>query len=258
VILGWLDWLTGAGRQRARLLRTLAGRVMPALPQWQGLSAAERDKLTTWAVDFCQQKIWEGCQGLTVVDEMKMLISAQAGMLVLGWDEPFYFPDVRTVLIYPDQFVAPHRMSIGSGMHIESRTRLEGQAWYRGPVIISWSDVVEPGRATAHNLVVHEFSHQLDMFNGGNADGIPPVADESRAAWVDAMQRAMEELKHSCEFGQDSVLDCYGCESPAEFFAVSSEAFFESPQQLSVEYSEWFDQLKNFYRTDPRRWLAYP
>ncbi len=218
------------------------------------MSASERDKLTAWAINFCSQKNWEGCQGLTLVDEMKLLISAQAGLLVLGWNEPFFFPDVRTVLVYPDNFVAPRRSSIGSGMHLESRTRLEGQAWFRGPVIISWSDVIEPNRATPHNLVVHEFAHQLDMFNGGNADGVPPLADSAIADWEEIMRDAMEDLKNRCEFGPASVLDCYGCESPAEFFAVSSEAFFEAPQDFAEEFPEWFEQLRSFYLSDPRKW----
>ncbi len=218
------------------------------------MSTRERDKLVAWAVDFCSQKIWEGCQGLILTDEMKLMMSAQAGLLVLGWQEPFFFPDVRTVLVYPEHFVAPHRMSIGSGMHVESRTRLEGQAWFRGPVIISWSDVVEPHRSTPHNLVVHEFSHQLDMLNGGNADGIPPLPDSALNAWQIIMGHAQDELKIKCEFGQPCILDCYGCDSPAEFFAVSSEAFFEAPQQFSSEFPQWFEQLRLFYQSDPRHW----
>jgi len=233
-----------------------AGDVLPQLPQWNGMSLKDRDKLLRWVAEFCDQKNWEGCNGLQLTDDMKLVIAGNAGLLVLGWEELFFFPDVKTVLVYPDHFVAPHRTSIGSGLHIESQTTLEGQAWHRGPVIISWIDVIEPNRGTPHNLVVHEFAHQLDMFNGGNADGMPPLPETNERRWKTVNRRAMEQLKQICFTGQYSVLDCYGCEHPAEFFAVSSEAFFEAPHELSEEFPELFEQLAMFYRSNPRVWFA--
>ncbi len=222
------------------------------------MTSEQRQRLTHWAAEFCDQKNWEGCNGLQLNLDMKLLIAGHAGLLVLGWDESFYFPDVRSVLVYPDHFVAPHRTSIGSGLHIESRTTLEGQAWHRGPVIISWTDVIEPNRSTPHNLVVHEFAHQLDMLNGGNADGIPPLPAAKEQLWKRVNRFAMEQLRESCAAGQYSILDCYGSEHPAEFFAVSSEAFFEAPHELSQEAPELFEQLAMFYRTDPRAWFFAP
>ncbi|MDX1927798.1 MAG: M90 family metallopeptidase [Pirellulaceae bacterium] len=238
-----------------RLIAKQANDVLPQLAQWDGMNFKERDKLLRWVAEFCDQKYWEGCQGLHLTDAMKIRIAGNAGLLVLGWDEPFFFPDVRSVLVYPDHFVAPHRTSIGSGLHLESQTTLEGQAWHRGPVIISWSDVIEPNRGTPHNLVVHEFAHQLDMFNGGNADGMPPLPEAREREWKAVNRAAMEQLQYICSTGQYSVLDCYGCEHPAEFFAVSSEAFFEAPHQLNEEHPELFEQLAMFYRSDPQKWL---
>lgn len=250
-----MDWTGAARRKRLRLAARRAADVLAHLPQWDGMSPKERDKLLGWAVEFCDQKYWEGCKGLQLTDEMKFLIAGNAGLLVLGWEDPFLFPDVRSVLVYPDHFVAPHRTSIGSGLHIESQTTLEGQAWHRGPVIISWSDVIEPNRSTPHNLVVHEFAHQLDMFNGGNTDGMPPLPKANERRWQSVNRHAMEHLRQLCSIGQYSVLDCYGCEHPAEFFAVSSEAFFEAPHQLGDEFPELFEQLRMFYRSNPQQWL---
>ena len=158
-------------------------------------------------------------------------------------------------MVYPDRFVAPHRTDLGGGLHLESQTQLEGQAWHRGPVIISWSDVVQPNRGTPHNLVIHEFSHQLDMLNGGNADGIPPLPAERVSRWTQVTRHSREHLAKLCETGSYSILDCYGCEHPAEFFAVSSEAFFEAPHDLAIEFPELFEELSFFYQVDPRRWL---
>lgn len=219
------------------------------------MSSQARDKLLSWVAAFCDQKNWEGCKGLQLTEEIKLLIAGNAGLLVLGWESPFYFPDTQSILVYPDHFVAPHRTNIGSGLHIESRTTLEGQAWHRGPVIISWSDVVEPNRGTPHNLVVHEFAHQLDMLNGGSADGMPPLPKASERRWKTVNRVAMERLRDMCSMGDHSVLDCYGCDHPAEFFAVSSEAFFEAPYELCEECPELFKQLTMFYQSDPRQWF---
>ena len=226
------------------------------MQQWDGLQAAEREKLLRWVAEFSDRKNWEGCQGLQLTEAMKLLIAGNAGLLVLGWKEPFFFPAVLTVLVHPTSFVAPHRTSLGSGLHLESQTQLEGQAWHRGPVIISWQDVIEPHRATPHNLVVHEFAHQLDMLNGGNADGMPPIPVAREERWKRVTQHSMAHLKQLCETGGYSILDCYGCEHPAEFFAVSSEAFFEAPHDLAIEFPELFEELMAFYESDPRRWVA--
>ena len=50
-----------------------------------------------------------------------------------------------------------------------------------------------------------------------------------------------------------SVLDfgLVGAELPAEFFAVASEAFFETPALLNSEYPEVYAQLRSFYSQDP-------
>jgi MtfA peptidase len=256
LIWQWLDWTGAARRKRLRGIAKTASSVLQHLPQWVGMNFKERDKLLSWVAVFCDQKYWEGCKGLQLTEEMRIRIAGNAGLLVLGWEEPFYFPDVRSVLVYPDHFVAPHRTSVGSGLHIESQTTLEGQAWHRGPVIISWIDVIEPNRNTPHNLVVHEFAHQLDMFNGGNADGMPPLPESNERRWKAVNHSAMEQLKYFCSSGQYSVLDCYGCEHPAEFFAVSSEAFFEAPLELAEEFPDLFEQLAMFYRSRPQTWLA--
>ncbi len=226
------------------------------MPQWSGMTSLEQTKLVRWVAEFCQQKNWEGCNGLQLSDEMLLLIAGNAGLLVLGWEEQFYFPAVRSILVYPEPFVAPHRTDLGSGLHLESQTQLEGQAWHRGPVIISWEDVIQPNRGTPHNLVVHEFAHQLDMLNGGNADGMPPIPAERESRWLQVTRHSQQHLKRLCENRDFSVLDCYGCEHPAEFFAVSSEAYFEAPHDLAGQFPELYAELASFFRSDPRTWIS--
>lgn len=244
--LGWFKWLFGA----EKVLEPLAWQVLSTnLRQWWRLSQVDRERLIVWTAKFAASKNWEGCQGLKLTDEMKVLVSGNAGLLVLGWHHEFYFPDVTSVLIYPDRFVAPQRTYIGSGVQLETNAPLEGQAWFRGPVIVNWLDVLHPDRGTPHNLVIHEFAHQLDMLNGGNADGIPPLDDGAAQAWSATLKDSLQLLTQRCETGDTScVLDCYGCESLPELFAVSSEAYFEAPEELSQQFSELYRQLHRFYR----------
>ena len=126
-----------------------------------------------------------------------------------------------------------------------------GQAWLNGPVILSWADVENAGDADGMNVVIHEFAHKLDMLNG-DANGFPPLhRGMSREAWSTAFTAAYEDLCRRVDAGEDTEVDPYATESPAEFFAVISESFFEIPDLLRTVYPDVYAQLALFYRQDP-------
>jgi Mlc titration factor MtfA (ptsG expression regulator) len=127
-----------------------------------------------------------------------------------------------------------------------------GEAWYRGPVILSWADVLETSRALGggENLVWHEFAHQLDMLDR-EIDGTPPLENRAQyRRWIDVMTAEHERLKRSARAGRQTLLDPYGTESEAEFFAVVTECFFDQPIELRTEHPELYALLKEFYRQD--------
>jgi Mlc titration factor MtfA (ptsG expression regulator) len=124
-----------------------------------------------------------------------------------------------------------------------------GEAWEDGPVLISWFD--DPEDADGVNVVIHEFAHKLDMENG-TVDGMPRLpADISRRDWVAAFEPAYQDFCKRVDSGEDTFLDPYAADHPAEFFAVMSEAFFETPDVLHDEYPAVYEQLRRFYRQDP-------
>jgi Mlc titration factor MtfA (ptsG expression regulator) len=124
-----------------------------------------------------------------------------------------------------------------------------GEAWYGGPVLISWFDHADD--ADGINVVIHEFAHKLDM-KSGDADGLPPLhAGMSRQGWIDVMNAAFDDFQRRVDGGEETPLDPYGAELPTEFFAVASEAFFETPELLNGEYPGVYGQLRSFYRQDP-------
>jgi Mlc titration factor MtfA (ptsG expression regulator) len=54
------------------------------------------------------------------------------------------------------------------------------------------------------------------------------------------------------------VLDIYGAESPAEFFAVVTEAFFERPRALRAQHPDLYAEFARFFRQDPIQFSAEP
>ena len=168
---------------------------------------------------------------------------------------------MRTILIYPGVYVAPERHATEAGVVMESRSPRKGEGWTGGPVILSWADVLHDGQESrdGRNLVLHEFAHQLDLLNDGEADGTPPLPDKAACArWHQVLTAEFERLKSDCRSGGPSLLDAYGASNPAEFFAVVTECFFERPAAMSTRLPDLYDLLCNFYRQNPVNWLGDP
>ncbi len=203
---------------------------------------------------FLGLKVFEGCGGLTVTDEIRVTIAAQACMLLLNRATD-YFPGFTTILVYPDTFVVPISHTEGPLETREVQIRL-GESWHRGPVVLSWGDVVRDrlDHRDGCNVVLHEFAHKLDEENDV-MDGLPVLDSDSHyASWTDVLRREYSLLREDAERGAPQVLDEYGATSPAEFFAVATEAFFEKPVELEGEHPLLFGELKKFYKVDPCGW----
>jgi Mlc titration factor MtfA (ptsG expression regulator) len=216
------------------------------------LSADEQGRVRNYVQVFVAEKNWEGCGGLVMTDEVRVTIAAQAAILVLGLDEQ-YFDRVLSILVYPSAYVAPGKRISEGGIVSEGESARLGEAWYRGPVIFSWTDVLAGGRHETHgNVVYHEFAHQLDMLNGQYVDGTPPLetADQDRR-WLDTTNTEYERLVHDCERGRHTLIDCYGATNRAEFFAVSTETFFTRPHALKHKHPALYALLQEVYRQDP-------
>lgn len=219
---------------------------------WPQLSEEQRSQLRRWMQVFIREKNWEGCGGLEMTDEVKVVVSAQTGWMVLGLGE-IYFDHVLSILVYPDAYRVPGTASNSIGVVDEWGSARLGEAWWQGPVILSWRHVLTgAGGEFAENLVCHEFAHQLDMINGRSVDGTPPLDSAEQAEqWQRVMDAGYRQLSHKCRHRQPSVIRCYGMTNPGEFFAVSTEAFFASPVDLQQEYPEVYEVLKGFYKQDP-------
>jgi len=191
-----------------------------------------------------------GAGGLVVRDGMRMSIAAQACMLILNLDLEYYRGWVE-VIVYPDEFVAEYDYVDEDGIAHHVEAPMTGESWLEGPVILSWADAELRGEEPGYNVVIHEFAHKLDMLNG-DANGFPPLhPGMDREAWPRAFGAAYDDFCRRVARGEPSAIDAYAAEHPSEFFAVLSEAFFETPAAVRAEYRDVYRQLAAFYRQDP-------
>ncbi len=201
------------------------------------------------------EKPFIGCAGLIVTTEMRVLIAAQAALLLLN-RRADYFANLRQILVYPGAFVVDRPTADGSGLTHETRRALSGESWQQGQVLLSWDDVLagaaDPG--DGHNVVIHEFAHQLDQ-ERGRANGAPWLGRrEAYARWAAVLGAEFRALQQRLAHGNPGVIDAYAATDPAEFFAVVSEHFFEQPTLLAAAHPALYGELVQCYRTDPLSW----
>jgi hypothetical protein len=222
------------------------------VPYFTCLPEKNKKRLQGLVQVFLAEKHFEGCGGLKITDEIRLTIAAQACMLLLGLDSDFY-PMLQSVLVYPHAYVAPRRERLPDGTVMESLQERLGETWSKGSLVLVWDDV-KKGTADihdGHNVVFHEFAHQLD-YESGAAEGAPRLPTRSRyVSWARALGGAYNALLRDLAFHRKTLLDSYGATDPAEFFAVATEFFFEKPVQLKKRHPELYDQLKLFYNQDP-------
>jgi Mlc titration factor MtfA (ptsG expression regulator) len=223
---------------------------------YECLPEVDRRELQGLVQILLAEKVFEGCGGLVLTDEIKVTIAAQACLLLLHRDTDIY-PKLMTILVYPSAYVAKTIRPVGSGLALEGENVHLGESWTSGIVVLAWDDVlmgasdVQDGR----NLVLHEFAHQLDREDGA-VDGAPLLNQRSQyVTWARVLGAEYDRLRRESWMGRPTVLDEYGTTDPAEFFAVATECFFEKPGLLEKRHPELYSELKGFYRQDPARLL---
>ncbi|MES2116589.1 MAG: M90 family metallopeptidase [Pseudomonadota bacterium] len=258
-----LPWYIPRWRLRRALARPLPASAVAVLERhvapYRAMAPDLQAQLRRLVVQFLYQKKFIGCEGLVVDDEMAVTIAGQACLLLLNRPSKVY-PALHTILVYPTAFVA-RRDEVGpGGVVTPGRQSMLGESWDDGRVVLSWDDV-RRGAADwtdGHNVVLHEFAHQLDS-ESGRANGAPYLGHHaSYREWSDVLARDFQSLRWQAMYRQHSVMDHYGATSPAEFFAVATETFFEKPWQMAEHHVELFAEFAKYYRVDPRAWQAQP
>ena len=214
------------------------------------LGASDQATLRVLATLFLDKKSIEPAKGLTLDEADRVLLATHAcvPILKLGFD---WYDGWHSVIVYPDAFMPRRTRTDAAGVVHPAHDVLAGEAWGRGPVILSWADVLDGHRQPGHNVVIHEMAHKLDMLNG-SANGFPPLHRRmDRRAWTGDFSSAWDRLRKVRREGGELPIDPYALQSPAEFFAVASEQFFEGPDVLRQHLPGVYRQLTQFYRQHP-------
>jgi MtfA peptidase len=225
---------------------------LESLPFLAIYTESELARLRERAVLFLSQKSIVGARDFKVTPLMRVIIAIQACVLVLNLD-PRYYDGWENVIVYPDEFVTELEYEDEAGVVHRRHEPLAGEAIPGGAVILSWPDVESSAdwSTAGMNLAIHEFAHKLDMRNG-EPNGCPPLpADMAPRSWQKTMNAAFENFRGRIEGGEDTAIDPYAAENPAEFFAVLSEVFFADPTLLLHEYPKIYELFCRFYKQDP-------
>ncbi|MCP5152326.1 MAG: zinc-dependent peptidase [Ectothiorhodospiraceae bacterium] len=210
-----------------------------------------RERLRELAGRFLGAKSIEGAGGLELDQRIRTTIAGLAcvPILELGLD---WYAGWRSVIVYPADFVATHTYVDEAGVVHEEVRELSGEAWPRGPMVLSWEGVEESARGEVWgNVVLHECAHKLDLLDG-DANGMPPLhAGMDERAWTDAFTAAYHDFAALVDAGEDIPFDEYAADDPGEFFAVVCESFFCDPDIVESWYPEVYDRLREFFRQDP-------
>ncbi|MEM9790225.1 MAG: M90 family metallopeptidase [Planctomycetota bacterium] len=242
-------------RRRNRLLAT------PPPPAWDGwlrddvafyprLTPDDQRHLLDLARVFVAEKYFEGRDGLALTERIELAIAAQACLLLLHLPRHDYYRRVGSIFVYPDtRRTEVHNGTLGG---LQSSAAIAGAASPGGPIVLCYGAVA----AGAHhhndgrNVVLHEFAHALD-FNDHVADGTPELATHDQfTRWVDVMTENYDDLVHARGRSR-RVIDQYGANNPAEFFACATEAFFEKPRAMQRHLPDLYDLLRDYYHQDP-------
>lgn len=230
-----------------------------AIPVYARLDDDLQRQLRQLVQQFLYDKKFVGCDGLTIDDDIRVTIAGQACLLLLNRFSRV-FPALHTILVYPGAFLVPRNVVDAAGVVTPGRQDLLGESWGDGRVVLAW-DHVRRGAADWHdgqNVVLHEFAHQLDS-ESGSTNGAPYLGSRaSYRSWSQVLARDFAALRADAMLRQHTVIDHYGATSPAEFFAVATETFYEKPWQMAERHPALFDEFAKYYRVDPRQWQDRP
>ncbi|HET9385708.1 MAG TPA: M90 family metallopeptidase [Gemmatimonadales bacterium] len=223
------------------------------VPLFERLPLVDQTELLGHVQVFLAEKHFEGCGGLQITDEVRVTIAAQACVLLLHRDADYY-PRLTSILVYPATYVLSDERALGGGLWEEVEHAVDGHTQQGlGAVVLTWDAVARGASALrdGHNLVLHEFAHQLD-FEDGSTDGAPWLDSRRQyRTWARVLSSEFEAFRTATDAGEPTLLDAYGATDLVEFFAVATEFFFERPHEMRAKHPALYEQLQHFYRQDP-------
>lgn len=274
-------WLPRRWRAEPQLPEATWSGILESHPFLANLSGPDRIRLRQLSGHFLMEKEFHGAHGLVVTDHMALAIAAQACLPLLHIRPPAghftsnpldaltWYDDFVGIVVQPGAALARRRVADSSGVVHHYDEVLAGEAMDRGPVMLSWQEVSQAPVAagSGSNVVIHEFVHKIDMRGmhaGGNPDGAPALVAglwgtlsnaQAREHWRHTMTQAYSHFRESVSlaerFGAERPwLDDYAATNPAEFFAVTCEAYFVSRDRFGQDFPTLLALYDGFFRPD--------
>jgi Mlc titration factor MtfA (ptsG expression regulator) len=234
------------------------------MPFLSALPPGALERLFDLANQFAVRKDFSGAQGFQITDAVRAAIALQACLPVLRLGLSAY-DDFVEVIVYPDRFITPRTQVDDSGVVHESVEELSGETMPGGPVVLAWPDVDPAMGAPGLSVVIHEFTHKLDMLDG-EADGVPPLTGRAKDRWTECLDQAFEQFCDMLDEVEASIpididpeseaadqyyallpLDAYAATDQAEFFAVASEAFFTMPEAIQRAFPDLYAMFSGYF-----------
>ncbi|WP_179953309.1 zinc-dependent peptidase [Desulfobotulus mexicanus] len=240
------EWRRKKNLDRVRMDRDLWESVRTDIPILDSMAPDKAFQLRDLASLFCHEKDFEGIHGLEVDEFMRGYVATLACIPVLNFGLSA-LDAITSIILYPSEFVPDTEEVDEAGIVHRRNEALSGEAWQNGPVVLSWEDVHASGQGSGYNVVIHEIAHILDMRNG-EANGFPPLPRymDSRA-WSEAFRTAWKDARKRINQNGHLPIGSYATESPAEFFAVCCEYFFECPHIIEKNWPGVFEQLSLYF-----------
>lgn len=259
-----ISWIASRSWRVERQRKRIINRAFPTrwrdilkrrMPYFRSLPTDLQLQLKKHIQVFINEKQFVGCDGIEIDDEIRVTIAAQACLLLLNRNTDFY-PNLKQILVYPSIFIVNNQEQRDGGVISERQRILSGESWQQGKVILSWqttqADAANPGDGS--NVVLHEFAHQLDQ-EAGDANGAPLLSRASDySTWSEVLSEEYETLRLDAQQNNPSIFSYYGATSPAEFFAVITEVFFERPEEFYLQHQSLYKELSVFFNLDPINW----
>jgi len=248
--MGWLrNWKRKRLLAREHIDEALWQRVIVGLDFLRGLDVADMRRLRELALLFLNEKEMDGAGDLELSDEIRLSIAIQACLPILNLGMDVYDGWVG-IIVYPGEFRVKKQEMDEFGVMHEYEDELSGEAWSDGPVILSWEDVKHTG--AGYNVVIHEFAHKIHMTHSDDEEYPAPFHGMDRSTWRETLQHDYQRFCRIVDAGEETLIDPYASEHPAEFFAVMSEMFFTDSAVLKRDWPQLYRQLSLFYRQDPQ------
>jgi Mlc titration factor MtfA (ptsG expression regulator) len=213
------------------------------VPYYARLQGADLQRFRNMIAIFLDEKPIYGI-GCTVDADCRLLIAASAIIPVFSFPT-WEYSTLRKILVRPEPFDAD--FGAGNGHPTWALGMVGNSGMLHGVMILSRAELLAGFSETAgkHNVGIHEFAHLIDQ-SDGVIDGIPATLPrECLRPWTTLVHEHL--LRHQ---GADAGIPDYGYTNEAEFFAVVSEYFFQSPDELARRDPELYALLGRIFRQD--------